>query len=301
MLGRPFGGTCPNLTFRKLTPQSASRNYATIRDSKFVTISNQDSILLKTTLMSATLAFVIVIATLVLWPSVTTAEVPSTAINAITDKLRSARPDLSYRVIGKAPITGFYEVQVESGPVLYVSANGEHFFDGDLYQVNAGQFVNVRDMRLIDERQSLFASRSTSDMIIFRPTGQTKAVMNVFTDVDCGYCRKLHREVPELNAYGIEVRYLAYPRAGIPSESYNKMATAWCAKNQQDMLTRVKSGENIPTAVCDNNPVAAHFALGRDLGVSGTPSIILMDGTMIPGYQPAADLAKIFGLDEPSS
>lgn len=255
----------------------------------------------KPNLMSAKLAFAASFALLCLFPLLATADVPSAVVNTITKKLTSGRSDLNYRVIGEAPIDGFYEVQVESGPVLYVSANGEHFFDGNLYQVKAGQFVNVRDMRLNDERQTLFSSRSTSDMIIFKPAGQTKAVMNVFTDVDCGYCRKLHREVAELNAYGIEVRYLAYPRAGIPSESYNKIATAWCAKDQQDILTRVKNGESIETAVCEDNPVAEHFALGRDLGVSGTPSIILMDGTMIPGYQPAADLAKIFGLDKPNS
>jgi thiol:disulfide interchange protein DsbC len=255
--------------------------------------------LLKTNSISFKLALGAVITGLVLLSEVTVAEVPNSVINTITDRLSSARSDLSFRVLGRAPIQGFYEVQIQSGPVLYVSADGEYFFDGDLYKVNADQFLNMREVRLNAERQALFASRSTGDMIIFKPAGQTKAVMNVFTDVDCGYCRKLHREVPELNAYGIEVRYLAYPRAGIPSETYDKMATAWCAKDQQDILTRVKNGDDIATAVCDNNPVADHFALGRDLGVSGTPSIILMDGTMIPGYQPASDLAKIFGLDKP--
>lgn len=255
----------------------------------------------KTTLISARQTILAALAALLLLPSLSFSEVPSAVANTIINKLSSGRSDLTYRVTGPAPMAGFYEVQVDGGPMLYVSASGEYFFDGSLYQVSSGQFVNVRDMRLNDERKSLFANRSTSDMIIFKPTGQTKAVMNVFTDVDCGYCRKLHREVAELNAYGIEVRYLAYPRAGIPSESYNKIATAWCAKDQQDIFTRVKNGENIPTSVCADNPVAEHFALGRDLGVTGTPSIILMDGTMIPGYQPAADLAKIFGLDGPNS
>lgn len=263
----------------------------------------------KTTLVSAKYTFStmvaglagLLIASLILLPSLSIAEVPSAVANTIVSKLSSGRADLTYRVTGPAPMAGFYEVQVDGGPMLYVSASGEYFFDGSLYQVSSGQFVNVRDMRLNDERRAIFANRSTSDMIIFKPTGQTKAVMNVFTDVDCGYCRKLHREVAELNAYGIEVRYLAYPRAGIPSESYDKIATAWCSKDQQDIFTRVKNGENIPTSVCANNPVAEHFALGRDLGVTGTPSIILMDGTMIPGYKPAADIAKIFGLDKPNS
>jgi thiol:disulfide interchange protein DsbC len=138
-------------------------------------------------------------------------------------------------------------------------------------------------------------------MIIFKPAGATKAIMNVFTDIDCGYCRKLHQEVAELNALGIEVRYLAYPRAGIPSASYDKIATAWCAQDQQQTLTKAKRGESVATAVCADNPVAEHYALGQRIGVAGTPAIVLMDGTLIPGYQPAASFAQILGLTEPSS
>ena len=216
----------------------------------------------------------------------------------IIKNLSAGRSDLNYSVQGKSPIAGFYEVQVEGGPLLYVSADGQYFFDGSLYQVKAGRFVDVLDIRLSKARRDLFADRSTSDMIIFKPAGETKAVMNVFTDVDCGYCRKLHTEMGELNSYGIEVRYLAYPRSGIPSESYDKIATAWCAQNQRDTLTRIKNGEDVPTSVCADNPVADHFALGRKIGVSGTPSIILMDGSMIPGYQSAADFAKLFSLEK---
>jgi thiol:disulfide interchange protein DsbC len=228
----------------------------------------------------------------------TMAEVPVGVSEVIVKQLKSARGDLNYQVINEAPLEGFYEVQIENGPMLYVSADGRHFFDGNLYQARPGQFVNVSELRLNQQRRDLFASRSTEDMIIFKPAGATKAIMNVFTDVDCGYCRKLHREVPQLNAMGIEVRYLAYPRAGIPSESYSKIATAWCAKDQQDVFTRTKNGESIATAVCADNPVAAHFELGRKIGVTGTPAIVLMDGTLIPGYQPADMFAKILGLTE---
>jgi thiol:disulfide interchange protein DsbC len=226
-------------------------------------------------------------------------EVSESVEKTILDKLNSARSDLGYQVIGDAPVAGFYEVQVENGPILYVSGDGNYFFDGSLYQVRPGQFINIRDMQLNEERRQVFATRSTEDMIVFKPEGQTKAIMNVFTDVDCGYCRKLHQEVPQLNAMGIEVRYLAYPRAGIPSASYDKIATAWCADNATDTLTRTKNGERVPTAVCSDNPVAEHFRLGRQMGVTGTPAIILMDGTLIPGYQPAEDFAKILGLSTP--
>jgi len=230
-------------------------------------------------------------------PLLASAEVPASISDPIVKQLKAARADLDYQVLRPAPLDGFYEVQVEGGPLLYVSADGNYFFDGSLYQVRPGQFINIRDLRLNAMRQEIFASRDTGDMIIFKPAGASKAIMNVFTDVDCGYCRKLHREVPQLNAMGIEVRYLAYPRAGIPSDSYSKIATAWCADNQQDVFTRTKNGENIPRALCTDNPVAEHFALGQKVGVTGTPAVILMDGTLIPGYQPAADFARILGLD----
>ena len=152
------------------------------------------------------------------------------------------------------------------------------------------------EVRETSKRRELFAKRSTDDMIIFKPAGESKAIMNVFTDVDCGYCRKFHQEVPQLNAMGIEVRYLAFPRAGIPSGSYNKIAKAWCAKDKQDTLTKVKNGRNVDVEVCDNNPIAEHYSFGNSIGVTGTPAIVLMDGTLIPGYQPAASYAKLLGI-----
>ena len=218
-------------------------------------------------------------------------------VTTMIEKLNSARSDLEYDVIGKAPIDGFYEVQVKDGPVLYVSAGGDFFFDGNLYQVKNGQFSDARSLRLDVDRRQTFAAMSTDSMIIFEAKGKPKAIINVFTDVDCGYCRKLHKEVPQLNAMGVEVRYLAYPRSGIPSASYDKIATVWCSDDRQDSLTRSKNGEDDVISVCENNPVAEHFTLGGKLGVTGTPAIVLMDGTMLPGYRTAADFARLLGLN----
>ena len=197
-------------------------------------------------------------------------------VTTMIEKLNSARSDLEYDVIGKAPIDGFYEVQVKDGPVLYVSADGDFFFDGNLYQVKNGQFSDARSLRLDVDRRQTFAAMSTDSMIIFEAKGKPKTIINVFTDVDCGYCRKLHKEVPQLNAMGVEVRYLAYPRSGIPSASYDKIATVWCSDDRQDSLTRSKNGEDDVISVCENNPVAEHFTLGGKLGVTGTPAIVLM-------------------------
>ena len=215
----------------------------------------------------------------------------------IVQKLSAVRPDLGFNVLGESSMSGMYEVQVDGGPILFVAKDGNYFIDGNLYQVTPTQFVDIKEIRMTAMRRQIFATYNTDDMIVFKPQGETKAIINVFTDIDCGYCRKLHKEVPMLNAMGVEVRYLAYPRAGVESDSYSKIATAWCAEDPNQALTDFKTGKNPSFAVCDDNPVASQFALGGSIGVNGTPATVLMDGTLLPGYRTAADFAQLLGLD----
>src|SRR5690606_13034670 len=126
---------------------------------------------------------------------------------------------------------------------------------------------------------------------IFAPE-KPKSHITVFTDTDCGYCQKLHSEVPELNRQGIEVRYLAFPRQGPGSHGYNTLVSVWCAKDPKLAMNQAKSRQEIPAASCEN-PVLEQFELGQLIGVNGTPSIVLANGRMIPGYQPAAELARL--------
>ena len=224
-------------------------------------------------------------------------EVSSERQARIMASLRSARPDLSYGDIQASPISGISMVQVENGPLLYVYNDGEFFFDGDLYQVGKGRFINLKEQALTAVRKDLLAEIPLEEMIVFTPAAPVQGVINVFTDVDCGYCRKLHKEVPELNAMGIEVRYLAFPRAGIGSASYQKVASAWCADKPRQALTALKNGKEIEQNVCADNPVAKQYNLGQQMGVNGTPAIVLADGSLIPGYRPAADLARVLGID----
>ena len=215
----------------------------------------------------------------------------------IQQKLSAVRPDLGFKVLGRSSMPGIYEVQVDGGPILFVAEGGSHFIDGNLYQITPTQFIDIAEIRMTAMRQQIFATYNTDDMIVFKPQGETKAIINVFTDIDCGYCRKLHNEVPMLNAMGVEVRYLAYPRAGVESDSYSKIATAWCADDPNQALTDFKTGNGRKFAVCDDNPVASQFALGGSIGVNGTPATVLMDGTLLPGYRTAADFAQLLGLD----
>ena len=188
-----------------------------------------------------------------------------------------------------------YRTTVVGGPTIYISEDGKHFFTGDVFAVGETGITNIAEQELEGDRKEAIEALKTDDMIVFSPS-ETKAYVYVFTDVDCYYCQKLHKEVPALKDLGVEVRYLAYPRAGVGSPAFRKMASAWCADDAQDALTRLKLGQDIPDNVCDGNPVTDQYKLGGRLGVTGTPALITAEGELIPGYLPADKLAKRLGL-----
>ena len=220
---------------------------------------------------------------------------------AVIDKLRaSLEVPGAGLVIGSvtpSEISGLYQVQFINGPLVYTDADGGFFVVGDMYAVEEGQYVNLAEKRRDGERVEQLAAVKEEDMIVFSPEGEARAYVTVFTDITCGYCQKLHREVPELNKRGVEVRYLAYPRAGVDSDGYRQLANAWCADNPQETLTKLKNRQSVPNKMCDDNPIAAQYQLGVAMGVRGTPAIITQDGQMLPGYMPADDLVEALGLE----
>ncbi|MDQ2077304.1 DsbC family protein [Marinimicrobium sp. ABcell2] len=229
------------------------------------------------------------------------------APEVIRERLLEARPDLNLGEVRPSPIEGLYQVQVVGGPILYVTPKGDMMIAGDLLAIGPGGFSRVEDPYLVEKRQEALAALDPSESIDFKPEGETKAVVYVFTDVDCGYCRRLHqqieayrdggRELPGYRDLGIEIRYLAYPRAGVNSSSGEKLVTAWCADDQQGTMDRLKHMQPVPGKSCDDHPVAKHFRLGADLGVSGTPALLMPDGRLVAGYLPPADLARMLELD----
>jgi len=229
---------------------------------------------------------------------------PARADDAVTgealEELRStleAPGGLRVESARRSPVPGLLEVELADGPTVYATPDGSFFVLGDLYQVDAAGYVNLAEQRRNGERRQAIAAVADRDMIVFPAEGETRASITVFTDVTCFYCQKLHKEVPELNRRGVEVRYLAYPRAGVGSEGFRLLATAWCASDRQDTLTRLKAREEVEQSVCPGNPVADEYALGQAVGVRGTPAIIMPDGQMVPGYRPADDLVAALGLD----
>jgi len=223
-------------------------------------------------------------------------EVTDALVQAISAKFAAARPDLVVKDVATTNIPNIYQVTFDGKGIVYVVGEADYFFVGDLLQIQQNQIVNIREEAMNAPRAKMLASVNDDDMIVFSPAGEVKASVVVFTDVDCGYCRKLHDEVPKMNDLGIQVKYMAYPRAGIESESYRRIASAWCASDPQAAITELKSGNNIPIAVCDTNPVADHFRMGIEAGLSGTPAIVLESGRLIPGYMTAESLAQTLGI-----
>jgi thiol:disulfide interchange protein DsbC len=215
--------------------------------------------------------------------------------DALVAKLTALRPDIPIERVSPSPLPGIYQLELTGGTVFYGTEDGRYLFAGDLYELGDDDLINLAEQGRVKKRQALMAAVDAKDTVVFPAGGERKAVISVFTDVDCGYCQKLHREVPRLNELGVEVRYLAYPRAGIGSRSYQKIVSAWCAEDPNSAITALKSGQEIPDIDCAN-PVAAQYELGQDVGVSGTPAIVLEDGRLLPGYLPADQLAQAIGI-----
>ncbi len=216
------------------------------------------------------------------------------------DKLRAALevPGMGLKVVSAqtSEIPGLYEVQFTNGPLIYSTLKGDFFVVGDLYSVTPKGYVNLAEKRRDGERMEKLAKVKREDMIIFSPEGEPRAYVNVFFDTTCHYCQKLHEEVAQLNKNGVEVRYLAFPRAGVGSDTFKQLASAWCADNPREAFTKLTHKEAIPENVCKDNPIAAQYQLGQELGVQGTPAIITQTGQMIPGYQAADELMATLGL-----
>ncbi|MFZ5560985.1 MAG: DsbC family protein [Pseudomonadota bacterium] len=216
---------------------------------------------------------------------------------AIRAKLKVAIPDAEVVSITVAPVAGLYHVNLRNyGPVL-MTGDGRYLIQGEMLEIQEGRIVNVEDQYLAAERKRVLATVKPADMVVFPAAGKMKAYVYVFTDVDCGYCRKLHAEIAEINKQGIEVRYLAFPRSGPDSPIAAKLSAVWCAKDRQAAMTQAKRGVSLPAAspLC-KSPVKAQYQLGTELGVRGTPAIFDKDGMQLGGYVPAAELGKSLKL-----
>lgn len=208
----------------------------------------------------------------------------------IRNALKQHFAELTLDEVKPSPVTGVY--QVSSGAnILYVTADARYAFSGDLIDLQNAQANITEDARKI-ARLNALKSLGQENMIVFAPKNP-KYTVTVFTDVDCGYCKKMQAEMGKINDLGIAVRYLAFPRSGPNSPTYNKMVSVWCAKDKNKALDAAKSDRKVENTTCTNNSVVKDFELGMQMGVAGTPTLIFEDGTMVPGYLPPEKLLEV--------
>jgi thiol:disulfide interchange protein DsbC len=191
-------------------------------------------------------------------------------------------PGIRKEDVQPTPVPGVFEVR-RGADIVYMSGDGQYVFTGDLYDVPGHRDLTESHRRQL--RQKLIAAIPESKMVIFSPP-QPKYTVTVFTDVDCAYCRELHRQIADYNRLGVRVRYIFYPRTGPNTDSWRKAEQVWCSPDRRSALTRAKLGEALEVKPCAGTPVAEEYALGRAIGLQGTPGIVASDGAMVGGYLP---------------
>lgn len=247
--------------------------------------------------MKSSLKITLCLLSLNLASSVFAATKEEQAVKAALDgNLMKSRPGLQSLSVEKSSVPGLFEVALNNGDQVYTTADGQYLLAGSLFRLDDKRLVDVREEKLVPLRAKTLAAIPTAESINFVPgTGEAKAVIHVFTDVDCGFCQKMHAHMAEYNAMGIEVRYLAFPRAGVNSISAKKLVNAWCADDRNDAINKLLTRQSLPDKTCANT-VASDYVLGQQLGVTGTPAVFKADGTLIGGYLTPQQLAQQLSL-----
>ena len=210
----------------------------------------------------------------------------------IKSKLKNVLPaDTVIESIEPSSFKGVYKVYYGDLQPIYVSKDGNFFIFGDMYKINGQRIENITDQEKRDVRVQIINKMPVEEFISFKANNELH-VVTIFTDVDCGYCRKLHNQISEYNDLGISVRYAAFPRSGIGTEAFSKMVGAWCSNNPKKSLTSLKNNKKIDLSICDNQPVSKHYVIGQRIGVTGTPAIFTASGEIIPGYLSPDDLIQ---------
>jgi len=207
--------------------------------------------------------------------------------SVVEERIRTLAPNATSVAISETPIEGILMVQV-GGEIVYMTADGKFMIQGRVVDMDSRE--DLTETAKAGNRRELIAGVDSTKQITFAPEEPAHELL-VFTDIDCGYCRKLHAQMEEYNENGISIRYMAFPRAGIGSHSYEKAVSVWCSDDQQEAMTQAKLGAEPDPEQCEN-PIAEQYQLGMALGVTGTPALLTNDGTLIPGYVPPEQLRQ---------
>src|SRR6056297_3761375 len=187
--------------------------------------------------------------------------------------------------IAESPLPGILQVRLGSD-IVYMTSDGRYLLQGRVLDLDTRQ--DITDQAKSQIRQELIDGIDYDQLISYGAEDSEFEII-VFTDVDCGYCRRLHQQVEEYNDAGIRINYAAFPRAGTGSETFRKMTSVWCSDDKQAAMDLAKGGGTPEPAECDA-PVSEQYQLGQAVGVTGTPALITPGGDLIPGYVPPNDL-----------
>jgi len=219
--------------------------------------------------------------------AISTLAVADNDYSVVEERIRALAPQTKSIAISETPVNGILMVQI-GGDIVYATADGKYLIQGRMMDLETRE--DLTEAAKAGVRREILASVDPAKQITFAPE-EPKYDLMVFTDIDCGYCRKLHAQMAEYNEQGIAIHYMAFPRAGIGSPSYDKAVSVWCAADPQGAMTQAKLGGDPDPARCEN-PIADQYQLGRELGVTGTPSLLTPEGQMIPGYVPPEQLRQ---------
>lgn len=216
-------------------------------------------------------------------------------VDEVQARLSERLPGIGVTSLEQSPLPGLFEL-VTDGQIYYVDENAEYLVDGSLIRLSDRE--NLTDARLGGIQMALINEVGEENMLIYEPEVPSNRSITVFTDISCGYCRRLHGEIDTLLDEGVRVRYLLFPRAGLGSQGHKDLESVWCADDPQAAMTNAKSGGKIEPKSCDN-PIESHVALAERLGLRGTPLIYTDSGVKIPGYREAAILASMVNDSKP--
>jgi thiol:disulfide interchange protein DsbC len=246
--------------------------------------------------MNRTLLIIAALLANLLVASAYAATTEETGVGIVEEAIRTLAPNAKTIAISETPIEGLLQVQINSD-IVYVTADGHYLVQGQIMDIETR--TNITDQAKSGIRLGLLSDLDEDEQISFSPA-EPEYDLLVFTDLDCGYCRKLHNQIAEYNKEGIAIHYMAFPRAGPGSASFDKFISVWCADDNRLALTLAKNGNDPEPQICPN-PVADQYQLGREIGVTGTPALVTTDGTLIPGYMPPAQLRqRLESLDAPA-
>lgn len=207
-------------------------------------------------------------------------------------------PQVKITNIEKTGVSGIYQVETSSGELLYVSSDSKFIFTGDMLNIAGDATVNVSENYRSEKRVDALKALKDEDLVVY-PAKEEKGEVLVFTDTSCGYCRKFHTEISQMNELGITVKYVAWPRYGLQSPAGQTMVNVWCSNDREAAMSKAKSNEQVAAPagkVCEQNTIQDQINLGHQIGVRGTPAVFSLDGRQLGGYMKAGQLAQQLGI-----